>query len=399
MISRFDRYILAAVIQPLMMMLAIAVMLLLLDQMLRLFQFVLEENGSVNLVWRMLASLIPEYISLALPIGFFLGALFATRRLSLSSEIDASFAAGVSLRRLLSPMLGLAAVLTLLNLLIVGFAQPFASYQYSRLAFDVRSSFITAQVKDGAVLRLGDAVTLRVGAAGEGERPWRSIFLERCESGGVCTAVLAESGRLMQSADGSGRLVLRLYRGRQVEIGPEGPSPGYLGFEVGDFSLERTDPGVFRGRGDRRQEVTFTEIISGLAGDDLSDKRRAELTASLHWRILHSLLLLALPFFGVALGVADKRNDSGFGFIFGLVGVILYYRLLQASEAAVAAGQGTPLLGMWPIFLVFLVTSVALFWACSERVGFKPFAPLESLVLTVREWAAARLRVRRARSA
>ena len=382
--KRLDRYILQAVVTPLMMMMGIAVLLLLLDQMLRLFQFVLEQNGSVGLVWRMLGTLLPEYVSLALPIGFFLGALFATRGFSLSSELDSCLAAGMPLRRMLWPVLLLAMGLCLFNLLITGFLQPVTSYSYSRLRFEVRTSLLTAQVRDGAVIKLGEGITLRVGAAVDGDRPWRNIFLERCERNGDCTAVLANSGRLLESSNNDGQLVLRLFDGRQVSVKASGPVPGYLGFDVGDFSLDQVAPEAFRRRGGDRKEVTLIEMIRQLSGP-LPLARRHELEASFHWRLLHSLLILALPFLGMGMGMADKRSDRGFGFVFGIVMVIVYYRLLQAAESSVAAGQASPWISMWPIFGAYFLISVTLFALCSEIVGFRPFGWLERGIDALRD--------------
>ncbi len=70
-----DRYIARLVTLPLIGTLVIAAMLLLLDKMLRLFDFVAAEGGPVSVVWRMLANLIPEYMSLGIPIGLLLGHL------------------------------------------------------------------------------------------------------------------------------------------------------------------------------------------------------------------------------------------------------------------------------------------------------------------------------------
>src|SRR3546814_4644365 len=76
-------------------------MLLLLDKMLRLFDFVMSEGGPVSVVWRMLANMLPEYMSLGIPIGLMLGILLAFRKLALSSEIDALRSVGFSYWRLL----------------------------------------------------------------------------------------------------------------------------------------------------------------------------------------------------------------------------------------------------------------------------------------------------------
>ncbi len=80
-----DRYMARLIAVPLISMLFITAMLLVLDRMRRLFEFVADEGGPVSVVWRMLANLLPEYLGLGIPIGLLLGVLLAFRRLATSS--------------------------------------------------------------------------------------------------------------------------------------------------------------------------------------------------------------------------------------------------------------------------------------------------------------------------
>ena len=68
-----DRYMARLIAVPLFSTLVIAAMLLVLDRMLRLFDFVATAGGPVSVVWRMLANLLPEYLVSALNIPFYLG--------------------------------------------------------------------------------------------------------------------------------------------------------------------------------------------------------------------------------------------------------------------------------------------------------------------------------------
>src|SRR3954468_3580697 len=113
---------------PLLASLVIAAMLLLLEKMLRLFDFVAEEGGPVSVVGRMLASLIPEYLSLGIPIGLMLGILLAFRRLATSSELDVMQAVGMSYGRLLRVPFYYAGVLAMVDFAILGFVAPYAHY-------------------------------------------------------------------------------------------------------------------------------------------------------------------------------------------------------------------------------------------------------------------------------
>ena len=161
-LSLIDRYLARQIAVPLIGTLILAAMLLVLDKMLRLFDFVVTAGGPVSVVWRMLANLLPEYFSLGIPIGLMLGILLAFRKLALSSELDALRGIGMGYGKLLRIPYVYTAALLALNLFIVGWLQPWTHYGYERLRFDLRSGALGASVKVGEFNRLGKRVTLRI---------------------------------------------------------------------------------------------------------------------------------------------------------------------------------------------------------------------------------------------
>src|SRR5687768_4453490 len=160
--TQIDRYQAKLILVPLLATLALAAMLLLLEKMLRLFDFVVSEGGPVNVVWRMLANLIPEYLGLGIPIGLMLGILLAFRRLALSSELDALRSVGLGYGRLLLVPYLFTLFLLMLNFFIIGQVQPLAEYAYENLRFELRSGALGASIKVGEFTRLGRSTTLRV---------------------------------------------------------------------------------------------------------------------------------------------------------------------------------------------------------------------------------------------
>ncbi len=126
LLSATDRYIARLIAVPLASTLVIAAMLLILDKMLRLFDFVAAQGGPVSVVWRMLANMLPEYLSLGIPIGLMLGVLLAFRRLALSSELDVLRGVGLSPARLMKVPYIYAIAFAIINFAIVGFIQPYA---------------------------------------------------------------------------------------------------------------------------------------------------------------------------------------------------------------------------------------------------------------------------------
>ena len=121
-----DRYIARLVLVPMLGVFALATSLLVLDKLQRLLNFVAVQGGPASIVIKMLAALMPEYASLAIPLALLLGTLLAFRKLATSSELDVMRAVGLSYGRLLRVPYIITGVLMAANLAIVFYLQPFA---------------------------------------------------------------------------------------------------------------------------------------------------------------------------------------------------------------------------------------------------------------------------------
>lgn len=129
-IPQIDRYLFRLILVPLLSCLLIAVMLLTLERLANILQFVAVQGGAISVAWKMIANLIPEYLGLGIPLGLLLGVLFAFRRLATNSELDILLSVGFSYKRLLRVPMLFAFGLAALNVVILGFAQPYSRYIY-----------------------------------------------------------------------------------------------------------------------------------------------------------------------------------------------------------------------------------------------------------------------------
>ncbi len=354
-----DRYILRSVATPLTLSLAIAAMLLLIEHMLRLFDFVLAEQGPVDVVWRMLANLMPHYLSLALPLGAFLGVLLAFRNLSMSSELDAMNSSGASIGRLLRPVFGLLLLLAALDFFLVGYIKPYARYEYDKIRFDVTSGAFGIKIPQGEFVDITDDVTIRLGKVDAVAREAQDIFLEMRESKGRRTVITAEKGGISTNPEIS-HLILKLSKGRQLLIDNNGERLRTLDFDSFDLDIGLPAIAVFRARGGDADEATFTEIVKLLNSPDgkKSPLWRAY-RAQFHWTIIHPLTFLSLPILAVAMGVTGRRKASNLKPVAGVAILIVYHELLEEWALVNAAlGQMSPYVSMWGLFAVFIGLSI-----------------------------------------
>lgn len=372
-LNRFhlDRYVLGAVLTPLFATLLVAVLLLFLDQMLRLLDFIVRESGPAELVWRMLALQTPEYFSFGLPIGMFFGVLFAFRRLSLSSELTAILGAGISYRRLLVPIYLLAAPMAALTFITVGYLEPYGQYSYQQVRFAIATGAVGVRVRAGEFIDLPGGAVL--GAVGEQAGPGlNGVFLEDCQDDGACEAIAATRGQFALDPDGGVRL--ELYDGAIVADPDRGPT-GALTFESWTLPFDLPE---FRARGEDEREATTGELYQFVSAPGARDDPTYNAYRSaLHWRVAHSLGLFVLPLLAISMGVANPRRDSGVGPVIGIATYVAFNELLEAMERLVEHTGASPWLTIWPLLAAFAVLSVVLFLAVAERPGGRVIEPVE----------------------
>lgn len=363
-----DRYILRAIATPLLLALGVAAMLLMIEQMLRLFDFVLAQQGPVSVVWRMLANLVPHYMGLALPLGTFLGIMLAFRKLSLSSELDALSSSGASFGRLMRPIYMLVAVLMAVDFMLVSYVEPLARYKYQQIRFDVTSGALGIKIPAGEFVDISDRVTIRLGSINTETRTAEDIFLERRNRAGGTTTITARSGAISTTPEIS-TLLMKLEDGRQIIVDPLGDRIQSLDFDTFDLEVALPAIDVFRERGGDEREATFNEIVSFLQRETpASSPLYFEYEAGLHWRMIHPLTFLVMPILAIAMGVTGRRRSSSLRPVFGIAILIVYHEVLEEWGKVVASeGQLSPYISMWGVIGLFAAISVILYQGSIDK--------------------------------
>ena len=376
-LSLIDRYLTKTIAIPLIGTLLLAAMLLVLDKMLRLFDFVVTAGGPVSVVWRMLANLLPEYFSLGIPIGLMLGILLAFRKLALSSELDALRGIGAGFGRLLRIPYAYTVGLLLLNLFIVGWVQPWAHYGYERLRFDLRSGALGASMKVGEFNQLGKRLTLRIDRSEDRGTRLHGIFVQVDDRSGTQVAATAEQGRFL-STDDPDVILFRLEKGRLIQDSPKFQAPRTLSFDLYDLPITLPRVDNFRMRGQEElEELTLPELFRDGYLRDVPEEQRLGSQANFHFRIVEVVMMLMLPLLAVALAVPPKRSSSALGIFIGIVIVVAYHKVNQYAEQAAARGAMEPILALW---VPLLLLSGLIFWmyhVLAHRPGGQPIGALE----------------------
>jgi lipopolysaccharide export system permease protein len=371
-----DRYIARLVIVPLLGTLIIAAMLLLLDRMRRLFDFVTAEGGPISVVWRMLANLMPEYLSLGIPIGLILGILLAFRKLAVSSELDIFRAVGQGYGRLLRVPYIFAIVLAIINFAIVGFVQPYSRYLYEELRFDLRSGALGASIKVGEFNNLGKNLTMRIDESQDEGKRLTGMFVYAQSKGGQSIAVTAEKGQFLRTDDVD-TIILRLTNGTLVHDSDTFKTPRVLSFSNHDIPIPLPKIDNFRGRGGKDREYTITELWQVGHNVKLPLEKRNKAQANFHFRMVEVAMMLLLPLLAVSLAVPPKRSTSALGVFVAIVMVVTYHKINEYGESVGGLGRIDPVFALWGPFILFAGLILWMYHVIAHVPGGQPIGALE----------------------
>jgi lipopolysaccharide export system permease protein len=376
--TAIDRYIFRLVLLPMLGIFLLAASLLMLEKMLRLFDFVATEGGPVSVVFRMLANLIPEYASLAIPLGLMLGVLLAFRKLATSNELDVMRAVGLGYWRLLRVPYLITLLLVAVNFAIVGYLQPLARYYYEQLQYDLRSGALGASIKVGEFTTLKDRMALRIEESRNDGQRLIGIFARVSNTKGQVLSISAREGRFLALRDHPDTVILRLIEGQIVQDMP-GQDSRVLSFSRHDLPIDLPAIEKFRQRGDRDREYIIPELLRIGWSADRPAPERLSSQAALNYRLVEVITMLFMPLLGVALAIPPKRSTSALGLFVSIVMVVAYHKVNQYGEGVASAGLVDPVLALWGPFVIFVAIILWMYYQVAFVPGGQAIGWLERL--------------------
>ena len=380
MFNKIDIYIFKNTAVPLIATLGISALLLLLEKMLSLFDFVINQGGPIDIVWQMLGNLMPQYLTLVLPLAMFLGVLLTIRKFALSSELEAFLGCGISLHRLLVPSIIIAVFLLIVNILVVGFVQPYSKYAYEELIFDVRSGALGAAIKSNEFTNLGDGLTLRIEESQNSGRELIDIFAQKEDADGHIFSVSAKKGNFFASPDQK-YIILRLFDGTIIDFDASQNRPRILNFDMHDLPLEVPMFKQFRTRGNEASEMTISELWLKRNTED------SAIIATIHSRLARAISILIVPFLAVPLGLVAKRSGRALGISVGVFILLFYHKVLEFGLDFATEGIFSPWLTIWLPALIFILVTSRLYYVGAYQVGGVPLGNLEIIFDIITEKA------------
>ena len=405
-LTALSRYILRQHISPFLLGLSLIVFVLILDVILQMMDQVLGKGLGPGIALQLFVYNLAWIVALAGPMAVLVSVLMAFGRLAADNEIMAAKASGISVARLIRPVLMAGAVLTVLMVLFNDRVLPDWNHQARIIASSLRrrKAALVLKQKEGVFIRELGPYSLLVHEVDEEDNVLRGITLYDTGRSGAPVTLRAATGAVEIFNDG-GYVRLSLGDGEYHQIDADDPQHFFRGsFERQvvhirdsrrslddsrspfrsdremDISAMRkavADHRRERERTDAAMDSSVASFLAATAADSIAAGSQVtvdELSRRLakQWRLNHnrqrrinaylveihkkfSIAVACLVFVlvGAPLGVLVRGRGAAVSVAVSLVFFFAYWMFLIGGEELADRGYVVPSLAMWAPNLVF----------------------------------------------
>jgi lipopolysaccharide export system permease protein len=333
----FDRYVVRVILLPFFLALVVLTFILLMPPVLENAQQLIEKGVDVPTILRILLTLVPQALSVTIPMALLYGILMGLGRLSTDREFVALQACGVSIFRALRPIALLALLAFAVDQYVLLVALPDANQTFREITFNVVAAKAESDVKPRTFYQgfPNRVVYVRDIVPGGG---WKDVFLADNTRADQTAVHLAAGGRLV--IDRATRTVqLVLEDGTRHTTFTQRPED-YEGSSFDRLILNLDAESVFKRttllKGDN--EMTIAELRKEIATRRGQKLPYASQLFTIQQKFSIPVSCLVLAAIGLALGASSRKDGTLASFALGSGVIFIYYVLLYMARAAANGG-------------------------------------------------------------
>jgi lipopolysaccharide export system permease protein len=258
-LKKLDLFILKSYLGPLVLTFFISLFILVMQF---LWKYVDDLVGK-GLEWYVITELLfyasSTFVPLALPLAILLSSLMTFGNLGENYELVAMKASGISLRRIMRPLILLSIVISITAFFFSNNILPIANLKFHSLLYDVRQTKLTLNIKEGIFYNGIEGFTIRINEKDQEKNIIRDVMIyNHSDRMGNIKLTTAEWGKMELTPDKS-TLIFNLFNGYNYEdiVNRKGYqqtrpfqrskfSEQTRRFSGLDYAMNRTDENLFR---------------------------------------------------------------------------------------------------------------------------------------------------------
>ena len=252
-----DKFVLKSYLGPMVMTFFIVMFVLLMQFMWRYIDELVGKGITTGAILELMMYAVITLIPMGLPLATLLAAIMTMGNLGENYELLALKSAGMSLQRIIAPLVVVVALVSVGSFFVVNNSVPYAFKRIYALLYDIRQQKQVLEFKDGIFFNGIDNMSIRVGHQEPRTKQLRDVLIydNRAVNGNM-TTTLADSGYIKLSDDKK-FLLVSLYRGNTYEqtrnyqwydkniLRSNGFARQEARIPLAGFDFERTQSGLF----------------------------------------------------------------------------------------------------------------------------------------------------------
>ncbi|MBK7851922.1 MAG: LptF/LptG family permease [Bacteroidetes bacterium] len=280
---------------PLVLTFLIALFVLLMQFLWKYIDDLVGKGLEWYIVAKLMVYVSVTLVPLALPLSILLSSIMTFGNLAEHFELTACKAAGISLQRVMRPLMITAVLICFGAFFFSNYVLPIANLKMNALLYDVRQQKPALLIKEGIFYNGIDGYSIRVAKKDEDGQTLHNIMIyDHSANRGNLKVIMAEKGKMAMSDD-ERFLILTLFKGTSYEEQESERGRAahpmmrteyeeeIIRFDLSSFKLTRTNEQLFK---DNYQMLNLDQL--SMAADSL-DKKIAQRKKEFFERLTASL--------------------------------------------------------------------------------------------------------------
>jgi|OpeIllAssembly_1097287.scaffolds.fasta_scaffold01462_6 lipopolysaccharide export system permease protein len=363
------RYLAREVLSAFLLGLVIFTGVLLMGRMLKLADMVVSKGVPLTDLLLMIVYLLPNFAIITIPMSLLFAVLLAFSRLSGDSEIIAIKASGISLYRILPPILAISLAAYLLTALTAVYALPKGSTAFKELLYQSIQGRLSLNLKEQVfnsdIPDLLIYITKNSGQSGI----LSGVMIQDERNPKEISTIFAETGSVAMD-ETSKRLNLHL---RDGTIHQSRPKENYrlLGFKEYDLAIDLSKTAADFDKNEL--DMTLSEIRQNLKKGGFSKKLMTDMNLEVHRRFAMPFACFIFAIIAVPLGIQNRRSGKAAGFSLSIATLLIFYIFQSAGKSLAEKGLLTHFMAAWLPNFIFLAAGAYFFIITANEKRFAIF--------------------------
>lgn len=358
-------YILKEFLGPFFASLAVLTLVMLLGNLVRLADLIINKGVDLLSVSKLFAFLMPALLTYTLPLAVLVAVLLSIGRLSSDNEIIAMRASGISvLRLIIIPLLIVGLILSLILFIFNDRIIPYAHFASRRTLGTIGIKNPAAAFEAGTFINAFDKYIIFVYQI-EGNKLYQVRIYEPQPENKPCRTIVAKQGEFVSLPD-KGMVKLKLTDGTSDEPDLNNPGRFYkLNFKTLFLNLNLAETSKDKIQ-KKPKDMTFDEIEQQINEFKASGIETFPLMTELHKRIALAFSVMIFIPLGLGLAMLTRRREKSINFSMAFAVAVVYYLLLLGTNALALQGYLAPTLAMWlPNIILGIIALLLIVKVCA----------------------------------